>query len=111
MDKRINVNISALPSEMKAISADIINIEYSNGYVFLTFVQTYGTDDDEDADIVTRNGLVMSRVMLSWEQCARLLSDMAKFVKSTKDKAEKNSKKAFDFASNMTVTVVDNNDE
>ncbi len=113
MEKKININVLALPNEMKAMSADLINIDYNNGYVFLNFVQTYGVgkDNGKETDISTRNGIVTSRIMLSWEQFTNLISDMANFVKLTKNKAEKISKKAFEFAENMTITVVDDNDE
>ena len=111
MEKKININVLALPNEMKAMSADLINIDYNNGYVFLNFVQTYGVGDDKGKESSTRNGIVTSRVMLSWEQFTNLLSDMANFAKTTKSKAKEISKKAFEFADNMTITVVDDNDE
>jgi|GEM_PF-2953557 len=111
MEKKITINVSTSPNEMKAMSADVINIDYNNYYVFLTFIQTYNVGEDKELDSSIRNGVVMSRVMMSWEQFARLLSDMAKFAKATKNKAEKISKKAFEFTDNMVLTVVDDNDE
>lgn len=111
MDKKVNIDIQVSPNEMKAVSADVVDIDYNNNYVFLTFVQTFGVGENKKAKVLTRNGVVMARVMLSWEHFSLLTSDITNFVKETRDKAEKISKKAIEFADNMTVTVVDDNNE
>ena len=110
-DKNIqNLKIIVSPNEMKAVAANLINVEYNNSYVILSFIQTYAVTSDEENQTPTRNGVVTARVMLSWEHFARFYSNTADFFKATKDKAGKFSKSAFDFVDNMTVTVVDDND-
>lgn len=106
-----NLKIAVLPNEMKAVAADLITTEYNNGYVVLNFIQTYAVAPEEGNQPPTRNGVVTARVMLSWEHFARFYSNTAEFFKATKNMAEKLSKSAFDFVDNMTVTVVDSNDE
>jgi len=106
-----NLKIIVSPDEMKAVAADLINVEYSNSYVVLNFIQTYAVMPDDENQPPTRNGIVTAKVMLSWEHFARFYSSTAEFFKATKNAAEKLSKSAFDFVDNMTVVVVDGNDE
>lgn len=105
MDEK-TFNISVPPSELKAVAADLITVEYNNSYVVLSFIQTY--EVTKDGDTSARAGTLTGRVMLSWEHFARFYSEMSKFFKATKDKAEKNSKQAFEFVEKMTTVEEDN---
>ena len=100
MDEK-TFNISVSPNELKAVAADLINMEFNNGYVVLSFIQTYASMPEDESKPLIRNGVVMSRVMLSWEHLARFSADLNNFVKSTKENAEKNTQKAFELVENM----------
>lgn len=106
--RKENLNISVSPNELKAVAADLINLEINNSYVVLSFVQTYAVLPDDDDKPLVRDGVVMSRVMLSWEHVARFSSDLANFVKATKGVAEKNSQKAFAIVENLKMPEVEN---
>lgn len=110
MGKKVNISVIS-PNEMKAVAADLITTEYNGSYVVLNFIQTVDTVTSEENQASTRNGIITARVMLSWEHFARFCSNTAEFLKTTRDSAGKFSKNAFDFVDNMTVTVVDGNDE
>lgn len=107
MDEKI-FNISVSPNELKAVAADLINMEFNNSYVVLSFIQTYTSMPEDENKPPIRNGVVMSRVMLSWEHLVRFSANLADFIKATKSHAEKNSQKAFELVENIKLPEVKN---
>lgn len=98
-EKALNISVSS--NEIKAVAADLISIEFNNSYAVLSFVQTYRSMSEKESEELTLNGVVTSRVMLSWEHLARFSFELANFIKSTRSEAEKNSKKAFEIANGI----------
>ena len=98
----VKLNIQSTPEEIKAISADVINIENRNGYVVMNFLQTVGnTMTTEENNPIIQNAVVIARVMLSWEHFVDTTQQMMYFMKHTQTNAESNHSKAITFANNF----------
>ena len=98
----MKLNIKSTPEEIKAISADIINIESHNGYVVMNFLQTVGNNiAAKENNTIIHDAVVMARVMLSWEHFVDTTQQMMYFMKYTQKNAESNHSKAITFANNL----------
>lgn len=98
----MKLNIKSTPEEIKAISADVINIENHNGYVVMNFLQTVGNNiTTEESTTITQDAVVMVRVMLSWEHFVDTTQQMMYFMKQSQKTAESMHTKAVTFANNF----------
>lgn len=98
----IKLNIQATPEDFKAAPADVVNLEFHNGYVIMNFLQTVGEGSfNEKNSTEVQSAVVMSRVMLSWEHFANTTQQMMYFMKQTQESAEFNHKQAVTFANNF----------
>jgi maltoporin len=98
----MKLNIKSTPEEVKAISADVINIGSHNGYVVMNFLQTVGnTIANEENNAIIQDAVVMARVMLSWEHFVDTTQQMMYFMKQSQKNAESNYSKAVTFANNF----------
>ena len=90
---KVKLEIEMTKDDMKAITADTVIFEETDGYVVMGFLQTYSPSKDEEG-AYTRRAQVVSRITLSWEQFARLIPRMADYAQKTQEKAEANHKAA-----------------
>ena len=98
----VALNIQATPEDFKAIPADVVNLEFHNGYVIMNFLQTVGESSfDEKNSTEISSAVVMSRMMLSWEHFVHTTQQMMYFMKKTQEAAESNHKQAVTFANNF----------
>lgn len=87
----MNIKIMADILKIDAISADVVSIEESNGYIILNFLQTFPKPDENQSQTtnisqVSKNqsdriGKIVCRVSLSWEHFVRLIPLISKTAK------------------------------
>lgn len=116
MEKQMETNPNAIEvvadvDKLNTVHADMIQIETSNDYIIINFLQTYPNAmpaKNPNEPKPAKMAKIASRVALPWAHMAKALPVLAQAIKATEEVAEKNYKEAKEISEKIKLEFKEN---